>query len=91
MKSDSFAKAYFNENEDDRGVLEYVLILVQVAVAVIAVLSVLGPTLASVYTQITYALEVPMTVDKAEQYHGGHSHPSPIFTGCMTVIGFHCF
>ena len=43
-------------NEDGQGLVEYALILVLVAIVVIVVLSILGPQLGNVFSQINSAL-----------------------------------
>ena len=42
--------------EEGQGLVEYALILVLVAVVVIAILTLLGPQVANVFSQITYGL-----------------------------------
>lgn len=46
-------------NEDGQGLVEYALILVLVAIVVIVVLSILGPQIGNVFSQITWTLENP--------------------------------
>jgi pilus assembly protein Flp/PilA len=46
-------------NEDGQGLVEYALILVLVSIVVIVVLSVLGPQIGNVFSQITTALAKP--------------------------------
>ena len=43
-------------NEDGQGLVEYALILVLVAIVVIVVLSILGPQIGNVFSQINDAL-----------------------------------
>ncbi len=43
-------------NEDGQGLVEYALILVLVAIVVIVVLSILGPQIGNVFSQINEAL-----------------------------------
>lgn len=43
-------------NEEGQGLVEYALILVLVAIAVIAILRVLGPQIGNVFSQITSGL-----------------------------------
>jgi len=43
-------------NEEGQGLVEYALILVLVAIVVIAILSVLGPQVGNVFSQITSGL-----------------------------------
>jgi pilus assembly protein Flp/PilA len=46
-------------NESGQGLVEYALILVLVAIVAIAVLAILGPQVANVFSQITYVLANP--------------------------------
>ena len=46
----------FSPKEKGQGLVEYALILVLVAVVVIAVLTILGPTIGNVFTQINSAI-----------------------------------
>ena len=46
-------------NEDGQGLVEYALILVLVAIVVIVVLSILGPQIGNVFSQITWTLQNP--------------------------------
>ena len=46
----------FSPKEKGQGLVEYALILVLVAVVVLAVLTVLGPIIGNVFTQINTAL-----------------------------------
>ena len=48
-------------NEDGQGLVEYALILVLVAIVVIVVLSILGPQIGNVFSQVTYTLQNPPT------------------------------
>ncbi len=43
-------------NEEGQGLVEYALILVLVAIIVIAILSLLGPQIGNVFSQVTNAL-----------------------------------
>lgn len=45
--------------EEGQGLVEYALILVLVAVVVIAILTILGPQIGSVFSRITAALATP--------------------------------
>lgn len=45
-----------NKLEKGQGLVEYALILVLVAIVVIAALTILGPTIANIFNQITNAL-----------------------------------
>lgn len=47
--------------EEGQGLVEYALILVLVAVVVIAILSVLGPRIGNVFSNVTGALNTPTT------------------------------
>lgn len=47
----------FLTNEDGQGLVEYALILVLVAIVVIVVLSLLGPQIGNVFSQIVSALD----------------------------------
>ena len=47
----------FLTNEDGQGLVEYALILVLVAIVVIVVLSILGPQIGNVFSQIITALD----------------------------------
>lgn len=46
----------FLQREDGQGLVEYALVLVLVAVVVIAILTLLGPQIANVFSRITNAL-----------------------------------
>lgn len=46
-------------NEDGQGLVEYALILVLVAIVVIVVLSILGPQIGNVFSQVTWTLQNP--------------------------------
>lgn len=46
----------FLQREDGQGLVEYALVLVLVAVVVIAILTLLGPQIANVFSRITDAL-----------------------------------
>lgn len=46
----------FLHREDGQGLVEYALILVLVAIVVIAILTLLGPAIGEVFSQITAAL-----------------------------------
>ena len=48
-------------NEDGQGLVEYALILVLVAIVVIVVLSILGPQIGNVFSQVTWTLQNPPT------------------------------
>lgn len=43
----------FLRNEDGQGLLEYALVLVLVAVAIVAILTLLGPQIGNLYSRIT--------------------------------------
>lgn len=45
--------------EEGQGLVEYALILVLVAIVVIVILSILGPTIANVFSSVTSALNRP--------------------------------
>lgn len=47
----------FLTNEDGQGLVEYALILVLVAIVVIVVLTLLGPQIGNVFSQIVDALD----------------------------------
>ena len=47
---------YLPKNEEGQGLVEYALILVLVAVIVIAILAVLGPQVANVFSRVTSGL-----------------------------------
>lgn len=47
----------FLQREDGQGLVEYALVLVLVAVVVIAILTLLGPQIANVFSRITNALQ----------------------------------
>lgn len=47
----------FAPKEKGQGLVEYALILVLVAVVVIAVLTLLGPTIANIFSQINNAMK----------------------------------
>ena len=47
---------FFNRREEGQGLVEYALILVLVAVIVIAVLTILGPTIGNVFSNIIVLL-----------------------------------
>ena len=49
----------FLHREDGQGLVEYALILVLVAIVVIAILTLLGPAIGDVFSQITQALNLP--------------------------------
>lgn len=53
----------FPPREDGQGLVEYALILVLVAIVVIAVLLQLGPQIGRVFSQITYVLANPGTIN----------------------------
>jgi pilus assembly protein Flp/PilA len=46
----------FNRREEGQGLVEYALILVLVAVIVIAILTILGPTIGNVFSNIIVLL-----------------------------------
>lgn len=46
----------FLQREDGQGLVEYALVLVLVAVVVIAILTLLGPQIANVFSRVTDAL-----------------------------------
>ena len=46
-------------DEDGQGLVEYALILVLVAIVAIAILTLLGPQIGNVFSQITYVLSNP--------------------------------
>ena len=46
----------FHTNEDGQGLVEYALILVLVAIVVIAILTLVGPQVGNVFSQILYGL-----------------------------------
>jgi len=45
------------ENESGQGLVEYALILVLVAIVVIAILTLLGPTIGNIFSRIVDALQ----------------------------------
>jgi pilus assembly protein Flp/PilA len=45
------------ENESGQGLVEYALILVLVAIVVIAILTLLGPTIGNIFSRIVSALQ----------------------------------
>ena len=47
----------FLHREEGQGLVEYALILVLVAIVVIAILTILGPQIGNVFSQITNGLE----------------------------------
>jgi pilus assembly protein Flp/PilA len=47
----------FLSREDGQGLVEYALILVLVAIVVIAILTLLGPQIGNVFSQVVSALE----------------------------------
>jgi pilus assembly protein Flp/PilA len=47
----------FLSREDGQGLVEYALILVLVAIVVIAILTLLGPQIGNVFSQVVNALE----------------------------------
>lgn len=47
----------FLPKEDGQGLVEYALILVLVAIVVIAILLILGPTVGNVFSNIVYIME----------------------------------
>lgn len=47
----------FLQREDGQGLVEYALVLVLVAVVVIAILTLLGPQIANVFSRVTNALQ----------------------------------
>ena len=47
---------FFNRSEEGQGLVEYALILVLVSVIVIVVLSILGPTIGNVFSNIIVLL-----------------------------------
>lgn len=49
----------FLHREEGQGLVEYALILVLVAIVVIAILSILGPQIADVFSAITEEMVVP--------------------------------
>ena len=49
----------FSPKERGQGLVEYALILVLVAIVVIAVLMILGPTIGNIFTKINSALVPP--------------------------------
>ena len=44
-------------NENGQGLVEYALILVLVAIVVIVVLTILGPQIGNVFSQVTWTLQ----------------------------------
>ena len=48
----------FLHREEGQGLVEYALILVLVAIVVIAILTLLGPQIGNVFSQITSGLDV---------------------------------
>ena len=44
--------------EDGQGLVEYALILVLVAIIVIAILTLLGPTIGNVFSRVVYELQI---------------------------------
>lgn len=50
----------FLHREEGQGLVEYALILVLVAIVVIAILSILGPQIGQVFSEITGSLVTPV-------------------------------
>jgi len=48
---------YRPQNEEGQGLVEYALILVLVAVVVIVILSLLGPAIGNIFSNVTGALQ----------------------------------
>jgi pilus assembly protein Flp/PilA len=47
---------YLPQNEEGQGLVEYALILVLVAIVVIAILALLGPQIANIFSRVTSGL-----------------------------------
>jgi pilus assembly protein Flp/PilA len=47
---------YLPKNEEGQGLVEYALILVLVAIVVIAILALLGPQIANIFSRVTNGL-----------------------------------
>jgi pilus assembly protein Flp/PilA len=47
---------YLPQNEEGQGLVEYALILVLVAIVVIAILALLGPQIANIFSRVTNGL-----------------------------------
>lgn len=50
---------YYLTSEEGQGLVEYALILVLVAIVVILVLSLLGPQIGNIFSQIIWVLDNP--------------------------------
>ena len=64
-------------DESGQGLVEYALILVLVAIVVIAVLTVLGPTIGQVFSDIAQNLDDPAAAPAPTPPPGEHCVPWP--------------